>query len=226
MEIDRILCLANSYKHENRCVAGISLITKKWVRLVGKWVPGCLTPREVCYPDGKEVALLDVFEAEFGHWCGSNAHPEDVQVAGTPWRPLRRFDRPADARFFESYLEKGPTVLHSFGDRVYERKFDGMKQDSLELIHVDNLWWWVREENGKRKNRAIFRKGGTMRASYDLAVTDPAWLKRLNALPSGIYAHASFFAGNAPRTLLTVSLSEPFEHFHYKLIAGVVTLPQ
>ncbi len=29
----------------------------------------------------------------------------------------------------------------------------------------------------------------------------------------------------APRTLLTMSLGEPFEGFHYKLVAGVVNLP-
>ena len=33
MSFDRILCLANSYKHDHRCVAGISLVTKKWIRL-------------------------------------------------------------------------------------------------------------------------------------------------------------------------------------------------
>ena len=36
MGLDRIVCLANSYKHDHRCVAGISLVTKKWVRLVGR----------------------------------------------------------------------------------------------------------------------------------------------------------------------------------------------
>jgi len=66
MSIDRILCLANSYKHSHRCVAGVSLVTKKWVRLVGRSVPGCLTIKETCYPDGSEAALLDVFEAELG----------------------------------------------------------------------------------------------------------------------------------------------------------------
>lgn len=226
MEVDRILCLANSYKHENRCVAGISLITRKWVRLVGRCVPGCLTARETCYPDGREAAILDVFEVEIGKACGSNAHPEDVEVAGTPWKPLRRFDQPPDARFFQAYLDNGPAVLQGFGDRVYERRFDNQKQASLQLIRGENLWWWIREENGKRKNRALFRKGSTLRACYDLAVTDPAWLDKLRTLAPGIYTHASFFVGKPPRTVLTVSLSEAFEHFHYKLIAGVVMLFQ
>lgn len=31
--VDRILCLANSYKHDYRCMAGISAVTGNWVRL-------------------------------------------------------------------------------------------------------------------------------------------------------------------------------------------------
>jgi hypothetical protein len=44
-------------------------------------------------------------------------------------------------------------------------------------------------------------------------------------LPAGIYPHAHFFRAKPPKTFLTISLSEPFDGFHYKLVAGVVTLP-
>lgn len=226
MVVDRIICLANSYKHNHRCVAGISLVTKKWIRLVGRSVPGCLTLQETCYPDGSEAALLDVFEAELGEECGSNCHPEDVYVTDTPWRPVRRFDKSSDARFLALYVSKGPSILQGYGDRVYGRKIDGTPvENSLELIHPDDLWWWIRDEEGKRKNRALFRAGHVSRARYDLAVTDPVWLGRLRSLPGGIYPHSAFFKEKLPKTLLTVSLSEPFEKFHYKLVAGVVNLP-
>ncbi|MGD0293184.1 MAG: hypothetical protein ABSB30_04960 [Terracidiphilus sp.] len=225
MEFDRIVCLANSYKHEHRCVAGISLVTKKWVRLVGRKVPGCLTIKETCYPDGREAALLDVFEAELGEKCGSNCHPEDVYATEKPWQPVRRFDETRDARFLAAYVNKGPSILQGFGDRVYGRKIEGTPvEKSLELIHPENLWWWIREENGKRKNRALFRAGNVIRACYDLAVTDPVWLEKLRSLPTGIYPHTRFFDGKPSKTFLTLSLSEPFEGFHYKLVAGVVNL--
>jgi len=226
MSFDRIVCLANSYKHNHRCVAGISLVTKKWIRLAGRKVPGCLTVKESCYPDGNEAAILDVFEAELDEPCGSNCHPEDVFVTEKPWRPVRRFDEPRDTKFLTAYVNKGPAVLQSYGDRVYTRKIEGAPVDkSLELIHPDDLWWWIRDENGKRKNRALFRAGHVSRTRYDLAVTDPAWLGRMHSNPAGVYPHAFFFQDKPPRTLLTVSLSEPFEGFHYKLVAGVVNLP-
>ena len=226
MGLDRILCLANSYKHDHRCVAGISLVTKQWIRLIGKQVPGCLTRMEASYPDGKEVALLDVFEAELGEKCCSNCHPEDVRVTGEPWRLVRRFDEPRDPRFLTAFVNKGPSVLQGYCDRVYSRKFERTPADkSLELIHPDDLWWWIREETGKRKNRAVFRVGHVGRVRYDLAVTDPEWLERMHSLPAGIYPHAYFSAGKPSKTFLAISLSEPFEGFHYKLVAGVVTLP-
>jgi hypothetical protein len=223
---DRIVCLANSYKHDHRCVAGISLVTKHWVRLVGRRVPGCLTLKETCYPDGRQAALMDVFEVELGEKCGSNCHPEDVYVTGKPWQPVRRFDEPRDAKFLAAYVSKGPAILQGYGDRVYGRKIEGTPvEKSLELIHPEDLWWWIREEAGKRKNRAIFRAGHVVRTRYDLAVTDPVWLDQLKLLPAGIYPHAFFFKAKPPSTFLSVSLSEPFEGFHYKLVAGVVTLP-
>jgi hypothetical protein len=228
MCVDRIVCLANSYKHDNRCVAGISLISQKWVRLVGTSVEGGLTRNQTCYPDGHEAKVLDVFEAETGDECGSNYHPEDVIVMEPKWTLLRRFDAPADTRFLLACSNKRPTLMKSYSDRVFEHKAGTASSwidHSLELIHPEDLWWWIREDKGKRKNRAVFRVGGGRRARYDLAVTDPDWLARMHPLPPGIYPHAQFFSDKVPTTFLTISLSEPFEGFHYKLVAGVVNLP-
>jgi hypothetical protein len=51
--------------------------------------------------------------------------------------------------------------------------------------------------------------------------TDPHWLDQLKLLPDGIYPHSTF-AGTATETWLTISLSEPYFNFHYKLVAGVI----
>jgi len=225
MGFDRIVCLANSYKHDHRCVAGISLVTKQWIRLVGPQVPGCLTRKEASYPDGKEVSLLDVFEVELDERCGSNCHPEDVYVTRKPWRMLRRFDKLQCAKHFPDYISQRPSVLQGYGDRVSTEKVaETPRERSLELIQPEDLWWWIREEKGKRRNRAVFRVAQESRVRYDLPVTDPAWLDQLNLLPAGIYPHAFISGGKPPKTFLTISLSEPFEGFHYKLVAGVISV--
>jgi hypothetical protein len=226
MSVARILCLANSYKHDHRCVAGINLDSKKWVRLVGNKVPGCLTREECCYRDGSEAAILDVFEAELGESCATPSHPEDIKIAEKLWKPLRRFDEPRDALLLSQYVSKEPSVLNGCGDRVYVRKFAvKAAPKSIELIHPEDVWWWIRDDTGKRKNRAVFRIGRVSRVRYDLAVTDPVWLAKLHLLAPGIYPHASVCAGTPGKTLFTASLSEPFDGFHYKLIAGVICLP-
>jgi hypothetical protein len=226
MGLDRILCLANSYKHEHRCVAGISLLTKQWVRLVGHQVPGCLTVKEASYPDGKMAALLDVFEADIGEKCGTNSHPEDVFVNRKPWNLIRQFNATEDIPFFSGFVNEEPVVLQGYCDRVPASKFENTPaQCSLGLVHPEDLWWWIREESSKRRNRAVFRLGRVGRVRYDLAVTDPKWLDLLNLMPAGIYPHTLLCGGKAPMTYLAISLSEPFEGFHYKLVAGVVSLP-
>ena len=217
-----ILCLANSYKHEHRCVAGIDLARMEWVRLVGHTVPGCITVREASYADGRPLQLLDVFETNLGESCASNAHPEDRFLGKGPIRFVRRFDRPGDAKVLLQFASKGPAVLQSYGDRVYQKKFSTTKvAGSIEIIKPEDLWWWIRHDGGKRRNRALFRAGSATRVRYDLAVTDPEWLEKLKELDPGIYPHASLEPEKHSHPLLTVSLSEPFEGFHYKLVAGV-----
>jgi len=171
MRIDRIACLANSYKRDHRCVAGISLINNKWVRLVGKVVPRCLTRSEARYTDGKEVALLDVFEIELEADCGSNYHPEDVLIAGTPCRRIRRFDAPSDVDLLRRMVHSEPVVLQGYCDRIDKRKLESSAAlISLGLLEPEDLWWWIREESEKRKCRAIFRLGHEGRIRYDLPV--------------------------------------------------------
>jgi hypothetical protein len=225
--VDRILCLANSYKHDHRCVAGISLVTQQWVRLIGHSVPGCVTLKEASYPDGKQLRLLDIFEAELDESCGSNSHPEDVYLNPKALRLIDRFDQPHQAGKIARLTSKSPLVLQSYSDRVYYRKTESTRvQSSIELIKPDDLWWWIRDESGKRKNRALFRVGSASRVRYDLAVTDPVWLDQLRLLNPGIYPNSLFFGDKPCKTLLTVSLSEPFEGFHYKIVAGVIALPE
>ena len=226
MGLDRIVCLANSYKHDNRCVAGISLVTRKWVRLIGRKVPHCLTLGEARYSDGKEISLLDIFELKIEADCGTNHHPEDVLIAETPPHWVRDFNRSSDLALLRSAVNHDPVVLHGCSDRIDSHKFEKTAaRVSLSLLEPEDLWWWIREESGKRRFRANFRLGHDGRVRYDLPVTDPAWLDQLNLMPTGIHPHTMLCANRPTQTFLTASLSEAFEGFHYKLVAGVINLP-
>jgi len=185
---------------------------------MGNAVAGCMTLAEASYADGTPIELLDVFEAELAAQCGTDRQPENVRIEGT-LTFLRRFDRAMDFRLLKTLKAKAGQVLQGYRDRVYAGPVEKNPNDrSLDLIHPEDLWWWIRDD-GRRKNRALFRSN---RTRFDLAVTDPEWLARLAPLAPGIYPHSSFFVGAAPDTYLTVSMSEPFERFRYKLVAGVI----
>jgi hypothetical protein len=105
----------------------------------------------------------------------------------------------------------------------YVPQFDKeLMQRSLEQAGIRYLFLGA-ELGGRPANPAYYDAKGRVR--YDLAVTDPAWLKLMNQLPAGIYPHTLLSGGKPAKTFLTISLSEPFEGFHYKLVAGVVCLP-
>lgn len=214
-----ILCLANSYKHGGRCVAGVCLDDGVWIRLRGAAPDGSLDARESVLDDGSEPRLLNVIEVELHYALPSDAHPEDWQIAPVRWRLLQR---PATASQLQKILDaadKATTILRGYRDRMPVEEIQTKPmQSSLVLVCPSEIYWWIRGEGDKRKNRALFRRHNV---TYDLAVTDPRWLERLNLMPAGIYPHSTFAEPDC-ETWLTVSLSEAFHGWHYKLVAGVI----
>jgi hypothetical protein len=218
-----ILCLANSYKHGGRCVAGIDPRDGAWIRLRGAAPDGTLQPAEYRLHDGSEPRLLDLIEVEAHYALPSDAHPEDWQIAPVRWCLLARPANPAVIRKALDTAGNGATILRDHRDRISCEEIAAKPmQASLALVCPSELHWWIRDDRqGKRRSRALFRRN---HVTYDLSVTDPRWLERLNLLPAGIYPH-SFLADAGAETWLTVSLSEAFHGWHYKLVASVIELP-
>lgn len=214
-----IICLANSYKHGGRCIAGVSIEDGAWIRLRGNSPDGALQPLEYALDDGTEPRLLDVVEVELHLAQPSASHPEDWQIAPVRWRLIQR---PATAKQWTALTgkkAKSKSILHDYRDRIaaWELKYKPL-QSSLCLICPSEIYWWVREDKGKRRYRAVFHHNYV---TYDLALTDPRWLDRLKLLPEGVYPHTDF-ADPAAETWCTISLSELYFGFHYKLVAGVI----
>jgi hypothetical protein len=121
-------------------------------------------------------------------------------------------------------MEKRGPLLGGYGDRVWASFFKKRPATaSLTLVSPTEIWWWVREDRGKLKYRALFRRDNI---TYDFAVTDPRWLEQLQLLPVGIHPHR-LLAPKAEETWLVVSLSEAFSFSaggaaHFKIVAGVI----
>lgn len=216
----RIICLSNSIKLNECCIAGIDLDTRNWVRPVcDKLYPkdGRVPIRVARLIEGRQPELLDILEIplassgnNFGFEC------ENLSVLPGQWKFIGR------ANFSEvrTYLRDYPAILHNPLRCVYPsylRDLAFHQRRSLQLVDVNRMSFF-KESSGWRgslttSNGQVLEK---------LKITDPVFVSKLDKghRPTGPF-------------LVTVSLSMPFlpsdqqgEAPCWKLIAGVIEMPQ
>ncbi len=220
-----ILCLANSKKYSQHCVAGLRTDGGGWLRPVTLTGEGALSTEDITLPDGTQPRLLDVLRVCCSRPVPKPHQPENRLLAPGPWELVAR-PAPEARRLLEQNLSPGTPLLGDCRDRIAHCLFKyAPARASLVLIRPTHLEWEVRlTKNFHRQTRAKFRLGN---AFYNLSVTDPAAALRLAASPPGLYtpAEAGYAAGDD--LLFTVSLGEPTEWDHccYKLVAGAIVLP-
>ena len=219
-----MLCLANSRKHSGRCVAGLRLDTQQWVRPVADTSDGTLFAGQYGLADGTEPRPLDVVRLELVRPRPAAYHPEDWVIARRSWQLRQRPASQNTLAMLTEYLEIGPDLLGNSRDRLTEDEANAGVEASLALTEPRNVTWEItRKPTGRRQTRARFRLRGTR---YSLAVSDPEWEARLEDLSGGVHPRRAAELPDSRQLLFTVSLTEPFEHKCYKLIAAVIVMPE
>lgn len=221
--IKRIVCLANSRKEGDRCIAGIELRGNKepggWVRPVSARADEAVNVCERQYEDGGEPQVLDVVDVPV-----LRAQEKNYQQENWLLDPDRRWQK--TSRIAPQALERlvdrvGPLWInghhthHGRNDRVPEDR-TRLLRSSLRLIRIDKLELDVfapriAQGDFKRRIKGRFRHAGD---EYRLWVTDPACEEEYLNRPNGTYQRGACY--------LTVSLGEPYQGFAYKLIAAIV----
>ena len=220
MTITRIVVLANSWKHHDRCLAGIDLDTGKWVRPVTRLDDGRV-PKTSMKLGGYFPVLLDVLEIpldltgpDFGF------ESENRTILPGIWYQRDKM-MPKD---IEKYAKRPYYVLHNHRKYVTPGELQQKpfaKRVTLQLIHVDSFT--VRDARRKSTNKPSW-KGTILSGGRELEVgiTDPVYFERLNS------GHKP-----SPSCLLTMSLGMPYkppewdedeELACWKLISGVIEL--
>ena len=217
-----VICLANSWKHGGRCVAGLRMDGGGWVRPVSREPGGVLLAWHYTLASGGEAALLDVLQMRLVGPQPEPHHPENWLMDYGLWAIAAR-PAPQDIHnVLLQSLASGPALLGGRDKKIAHAMLrESPIAQSLALVRPQRLHWQVSQSaSGKRRNRVVFTLDGT---EYDLPLTDPAWLKRLETRPPGCYP----WEPGDRDALLTISLSKPFERDDhcYKLVAGVVVLP-
>jgi hypothetical protein len=98
-------------------------------------------------------------------------------------------------------------------------------RESLVLVQPRDVCWY-REPDGESSRNPTRVRFQLLHTGYDLPLTDPARRRLLAMQPPGSHSAEDLYIPQDRKLLLTISLSEPFSGFCYKLVAGVVVLPQ
>ncbi|WP_438948863.1 dual OB domain-containing protein [Streptomyces mutabilis] len=206
----QLVCLANSRKGGDRCIAGMELGTKNWIRPISRRFSEAVSEVERRYSDGAEPRVLDVVSMRL-----SGTKPDGFQCENWLLDPVVQWEREGRINWGElCRLEQRPSGLwingyHSWGgvnNKIPTTREDEVS-DSLNLIRVDSV-------DIKRVESKLFAHFEYMGTDYALNVTDPR------------YEETATAGGLARRRLgesfITVSLGKDWHGYLYKFAAAII----
>jgi Dual OB-containing domain len=223
-----LICLASSNKMGGRCVAGLRVDGKGWVRPIASDTDyGQLYSSHCRLKDDADPEVLDVIGVSLENYKPSPGQPENWTIGEGPWQLIARPLGPELYSVLRSALVPGPSLFGSTGRRVPETPAGEAPTSSLALVTPSKLRLFLEPDLYHRlQPRVIFELNGQ---SYNLPITDPAWTTRIvrKLLPLERVGHSHEIVGISKEreVLFTVSLGEAFRGYCYKLVAGIIALP-
>ena len=212
------ICLANSYKHGGRCIAGIEVVPQadgslaivrhddgrpRWIRPVSMSANGEI-PNHLA-ESFKIFSLVKLYDVEP---CPDKAHTEDVHCSRMEICPLDLFPTKS---FLNQHLDTQHQAVFYYRGKAIPATIIDRLDYSLMLIQPENVSAYCDEERENSKYRMKFTYFGS---NYDFPITDPVFLEQFKKNPEkytdlkGVY--------------LVLSLGMEFEGFHFKLVATVL----
>ena len=211
----RFVCLANSFKEGGRCLAGIELDNNnnpiienghpKWIR------PICNTPHgEVHTHLVVHLNILDIIEIDVtGYPEERDYQSENALFRENSIRVLGRFN----SNNLNQLCDNRNLIFGNRGKAVSEEAI-GTLSYSLMFINTNQFEVIERtyEDNPNRPQvRLVFTYNGNR---YDLPVTDPIFLHNYQSNPDIMEDVADVY--------LSLSLAVVHNHWHSKLVAGII----
>jgi hypothetical protein len=219
--IKRIVCLANSRKLSERCVAGRELLAEgpgSWIRPVSNRPGGEVSAYERQYENGSEPHLLDVMDVPLVEPRSKPNQPENWLLDRRRyWTKVDQLDYSAVASLVQNPDDlwvNGHHTSYNLNDVVLAEEADNI-DSSLKLIAVSDLKLNVFTTgqgfpNPKRRVQADFRFSNV---DYLLWVTDPPFEREYGSRHDGTY--------NLGARYLTISLGDLWEGRCFKLVAAI-----
>ncbi len=217
----RFVCMANSDKTGGRCVAGLRMDGRGWIRPVSDFPGGTLYPQHYILSNRSEAALLDILEVEFIEHQPELYQPENWLVSDRQWKLINKLEQEEAKDFLKKYIETAPYLFGNDGDRVYESDLKSNPVvSSLTLVQPEEIKWDITTNTyNRRQTRASFNVGVIR---YSLSITDPVWKQRLSHLDFGLHNKKDAVMKPNEDIFFTISLGGAFRGACYKLVAGVI----
>jgi hypothetical protein len=215
--VKTIVCLANSRKNRERCIAGKEIsngVFGDWIRPVSNRPDGAISLKEQAYDDNGEPRLLDLIEIPLQTAKPSLYQKENWLIEpGAQWRKKGRADVESLRRLATPF---GPLWINGHSSKGGENDCIPIEQtqqlvSSLILAYVEEMVLKVAYFNGAPRVRAVFSLGGTR---YSLSVTDPEAF--------GKYLVNGETECGLRNSYLTISLGEEYQGNTYKLVAAII----
>lgn len=211
-----ILCLANSYKHGGRCIAGVEVVIThngisivrdangipKWLRPVSHSIAG-----EVPNSHASTIKVLSIVKITGIEYAGMYSHSEDVY-----YKSLSVVGEITSTRnVLNSCLDNyHSTIFGNRGKALTPECFQNGTY-SVMLVFAKNPEMYIDTRFDYPKARMKFVHNGN---NYDLPITDPIYLNRIK--------NENIYGGIIPDAFLVLSLGIEHEGWHSKLIAAVI----
>jgi hypothetical protein len=217
----QIICLANSWKRGERCIAGIDIKTKNWIRpICDRFEFGCV-PKSIRSLNGQEPKILDVIDIPLNkNYSESDVALENRQILPGKWQKIGIVKSQQVIKCSNLNLP----ILHNSARYVtvpFLKSLPFFERRTIQLIYTSKI-----NITKEFKSDGRTKWKGTLINNFgykleNASITDPEFVKQLDS-------------GYQPQKpcLVTVSLSQPFyphENWRidepcWKLIAGVIEL--
>ncbi|UFP93615.1 dual OB domain-containing protein [Gloeobacter morelensis] len=118
MPIVDILCLANSRKYQEYCIAGLDYKGGGWFRPVGNGEKGALRYDECRCADGSQPQVLDRLRIELSEHSPEPWQPENWLVGQQGWERVESPAKNVTLQRLRKRISHGPSLLGSVGSRI------------------------------------------------------------------------------------------------------------
>lgn len=213
------LCLANSYKHDNRCLAGVLVKPNYnggydiiqddwghpiWFRPINRWTDAGAIPND----EAEGFDFFDVIEVTDPEPCPDGAQQENHYYSSLSYDGHMEMDK----ALLNLLSRTNRKVLFGNAYNAVSHDYYERLEYSILMIHASDVRCYLKQRVDKQPQpRMEFTFNGN---EYDFPITDPDFRHLLEDDEDEANAASEYY--------LTLSLGAICDDKHFKLVAGVI----